>query len=82
MERLKVSNQPGQKQKKSTNPMVDVDLLLTFSCSSCQVPQTAFLLLFTFSMQNNFFITSEFKFVVSDVTDLWHNVVKFKSSFE
>ena len=62
--------------------MVDVDLLLTFSCSSCQIPQTAFLLLFTFLMQSNFLITSEFKFVVSDVTDLWHYFVKLKLNFE
>jgi len=82
LERLKVSNQPGQKHKKITNPVVDMDLLLIFNCSSSQVLQTALLVLLTFLMQSNFLMTSVFKFVVSDVTDLWHNIVKFKLSFE
>lgn len=62
--------------------MVDVDLLLTFNCGSCQVTQTALPLLFTFLIHSNFLIILEFKFIVSGVTVLWHNVVKFKSSFE
>lgn len=33
-------------------------------------------------MQNNFFITSEFKHIITDVTDLWCDVVKFYTSFE